>query len=116
MSDKPIDWTKPVETVDGRKVRILCTDGPEEYPIVGIIEDEVQTWTKEGEFHRYSYNSEWLNLRNVPEPPKEHTVTVELYRHYGGTLAVMLTTECRLSDAFNLISRKKITFKEGEGL
>ncbi len=34
----PLDFTKPITTRDGRKVRILCTDGPDsEYPVIGII-------------------------------------------------------------------------------
>ena len=35
---KPIDWTKPVRTKDGRAVRVLCTDGPGDYPVVGFVD------------------------------------------------------------------------------
>ena len=38
---KPLDFTKPITTRDGRKVRILCTDGPDKtYPIIGIKEGD----------------------------------------------------------------------------
>ncbi len=32
-----LDFTKPITTRDGRAVRILCTDGPGECPVVGFI-------------------------------------------------------------------------------
>ena len=35
---KPIDWTKPVRTKDGRAVRVVCTDAPGSHPIIGIVE------------------------------------------------------------------------------
>jgi len=51
------DPTKPVETRDGRKARILCTDkkGAKKYPVVALIEDEdgdedEATYTPEGHF------------------------------------------------------------------
>lgn len=44
-----IDFTKPVQTRDGRKVRIICTDGPKGRPIVGIKEDsDVMCWASDG--------------------------------------------------------------------
>ena len=33
-----IDFSKPVKTRDGRAVRILCTDAPGGWPVVGIVE------------------------------------------------------------------------------
>lgn len=32
-----LDFSKPVTTRDGRKVRILCTDAPGPFPVVGYI-------------------------------------------------------------------------------
>jgi len=32
-----IDWTKPVQTRDGRKVTIYTTTAPTEYPVHGYI-------------------------------------------------------------------------------
>lgn len=46
-----IDWTKPVETRDGRKVRVLCTDGPGEQPVVGLLDGFPTTWCLDGRFH-----------------------------------------------------------------
>jgi len=49
-----IDFTKPVQTRDGKPVRILCTDmNNPVYPIVGLVnygrEEHVITWTIEGQ-------------------------------------------------------------------
>ena len=47
---KPIDWSKPVRTKDGRAVRVLCTDGPGDYPVVGLAQyyPYPLTWTMQG--------------------------------------------------------------------
>ncbi len=34
---KPFDPTKPVQTRDGRKARIVCTDMKSDYPIITVI-------------------------------------------------------------------------------
>ena len=48
----PLDFSRPIQTRDGRKVRILCTDRNAHYPIVGIIiespEQRVETWLPDG--------------------------------------------------------------------
>lgn len=39
LADQDEDgWTRGVETETGRRVRILCTDGPSEYPVCGYVE------------------------------------------------------------------------------
>ena len=52
-----IDFTKPVQTKDGRSVRILCTDANSPYPIVGLVNgvsdseggcEYVLSWTRDG--------------------------------------------------------------------
>ena len=42
---KPIDWTKPVRTKDGRAVRVLCTDGPGVYQVIGLVDGECRAWS-----------------------------------------------------------------------
>jgi hypothetical protein len=37
--NKPLDLTKPVQTRDGRKVRIICTDRKYGNPIVALVDD-----------------------------------------------------------------------------
>ena len=64
-----IDLTIPVQTRDGRKVRVLCTDGPKLHPIVGLIEqgggsEDVYKWSAAG---RYGCAEHSADLINVPE-------------------------------------------------
>lgn len=65
-----IDFNKPVQTRDGRKVRILCTDGQHPiFPIVGFIGDEadVYEWTRDGAYNDQSFRQEDVDIINVPE-------------------------------------------------
>lgn len=80
-----IDFTKPVQTRDGRKVRILCTDSAVNgWPVVGIVESSssmlamVYQWRLDGtcDFGRHSHT----DLINVPPLKKKALVTVRLYR------------------------------------
>lgn len=67
-----IDLTKPVVTkLNKCKVRILCTDAPGEYPIVGIIEGSsaIVRWNMNGENAGHHIN-DYRDLINEPEPPK----------------------------------------------
>ncbi len=72
---KSFDPTKPVQTRDGRKVRILCTDHDYKsnlatYSIVGIINGGSPTmWTCSGEFV-YGQPNHASDLVNIPEPKK----------------------------------------------
>lgn len=62
------DPTKPVQTRDGRKARIICTDKKGAYPIVAVVEFGLK------EEFAYSYtaigssiNNSCLDLVNIPE-------------------------------------------------
>ena len=61
-----IDITKQYTTRDGRPVRLLCTDGPKEYPVIGIIKGEMSPdcWTALG------YNFEGGELTLIEVKPK----------------------------------------------
>lgn len=63
----PIDWTKPVETTDGQKVRIYAIDHSLKQPVIGkIIEhNELNTWNYDGSFGNRGVSCQ--DLRNVPE-------------------------------------------------
>lgn len=77
-----IDWTKPVQTRDGRKVRVLCTDGPDlRYPVIGLVDGELrpETWTIGGRFARSADNPTHLDLINTPDPPVTLTRWVNVY-------------------------------------
>ena len=45
LPTKTIDWTKPVRTKDGRAVRVLCTDGPGVYQVIGLVDGECRAWS-----------------------------------------------------------------------
>lgn len=73
-----LDLTKPVQTRDGRPVRILCMDRKGEYPVVGLVisnydDDFIRCWPVSGiyDLDRLQH----LDLINVP--PK----LVKYYTH-----------------------------------
>ena len=78
-STKPpvLDLDKPIQTQDGRKVRILCKNLEEitgiltPWPIVGVILDSrfVHVWSRTGEYYMEGTvpNDHWSDLVNVPE-------------------------------------------------
>ena len=66
---KPIDWTKPIETVDGRPARLLIKRYvPCNYPYFVIVDEgtpseEIETTTENG---RATVGGAYF-IRNVPE-------------------------------------------------
>ena len=72
-----IDFTKPVETIDGTPVQIVSTEGRGRYPILGYIGDESQyitSWSSDG-FYLSDKSESDFNLRNkatwqLPAPPE----------------------------------------------
>lgn len=63
-----INYDLPVQTRDGRAVRILCTDAPGDYPVVGIVDDDLRTWTIDGVF--FNNRTSGNDLINVPAKPE----------------------------------------------
>mgnify|MGYP001594513988 CR=1 FL=1 len=80
-----LDFTKPVQTRDGRKVRILCTDAHCTFlgnpqPIVGFAADgPPMTWSSEGVFDNGATPE--CDLINVPPPKTKVEIEVRLYRN-----------------------------------
>lgn len=67
-----LDITRPVQTRDGRPVRIITwTEGTKEYPIVGVVEDDLgevlYKWTSEGYFLKGCKAYDDNDLINAPE-------------------------------------------------
>ena len=63
-----LDFNKPVQTRDGRKVRVLCTDGRGDHPVVGYAacQNYLYSWRLSG--HRYNTDETTItDLINVPE-------------------------------------------------
>ncbi len=58
-----IEMSKSYKTRNGRKVRILCTDG-DKHPVVGLVEGypNPSVWTKEGRYRFYP---------DAPEDPND---------------------------------------------
>jgi hypothetical protein len=79
-----VDLTKPVQTRDGRKVRILCTDANSAAgPIVGLVlnspnQEYVEHWFSDGAFMA---DKTWddRDLVNAPPPKRKVKVEVRLY-------------------------------------
>ena len=61
-----ISMDKKYKTRAGQEVRLLCVDGPGEYPVVGIVGNWLATWTSEGT--RYINSSNVYDLVEVNEP------------------------------------------------
>ena len=87
---KELDLSKPVQTRNGRPVRILCTDAKGPYPIVGLMPsgeaEHVGSWMVGGNSSPYSWTQD--DLINVPEPKRY--VWLNVYR--DGASAALYTS------------------------
>jgi hypothetical protein len=87
-----IDFTKPVQTRDGRKVRILCTDAKSAAgAIVGLVisagnQEYVEHWFSDGCFMADKTNDD-RDLINVPPPKTKVQVEVRLVQTSDGVEA-----------------------------
>lgn len=64
--DMAFDPTKPVQTHNGRKARIICTDRNSTYNIVALIEEfQIESYDKDGEW--FGGREEKYRLINIPE-------------------------------------------------
>lgn len=69
-----IDWTKPLQTRDGREVRIYARDGHGGWPIHGAVKANdgkwlISSWTQRGSQHGIGVSAPY-DLVNVPVPIK----------------------------------------------
>ena len=66
-----IDWTKPVETKNGRPVHVYAIDHRLLRPVIGLLQDDdsVTDWGYDGVFHS-DRRACSLDLRNVQEALK----------------------------------------------
>lgn len=86
-----INLSKPVQTRDGQKVRIICTDRPDDvYPVVAMVGEpnltDVNIFTKDGFYnHTMIKGNQSLDLINIPQPKKKKKVIgfVNVYYHYN---------------------------------
>lgn len=76
-----IDWSKPVETLDGRPVRLLCTDAGTVTPIIGLVPGTYETDDNPVRFNTAGASvGGSLQLRNVKAKPLEVTKVLSVYR------------------------------------
>lgn len=74
-----IDWTKPVQTRDGRKARVICTDRKaKEHSIVALImqscgREDAYVYSTEGRFTDVDLG---MDLINVPQRHKHADVII----------------------------------------
>lgn len=122
-TQKPIDFTKPIRTRDGRAVEILTTKARGLYPVIGNVEGEKGTdsWKVDGS----TYHSDApapIDLVNVPQ---KYRVWANCYRPIGidgDTLegATLRAHDSRKSaDVFkghDRVACIEIEFAEGQGL
>ena len=74
------------ETTDGRRVRLLCTDGPGDYPVIGLVGEYIgpYTWALTGSHNRTIHPS-GLDLVRTDAPPRiQTTVYINLHRRRMG--------------------------------
>lgn len=113
MTAPAIDWTKDVETMDGRKVRILCTDAPGPWPVRWMNEEGYVFWAGADGVTR-GCDGAWC-LRNVPEPPSVSYLNI--YKDPRGTRYVGGAYETRreadASNNPNRIGCNRIVLEEG---
>lgn len=85
-----VDWTKPVQTRDGRPIRVLCTDQQgAKYPVLGLVKrkegkEDLEQWTLDGSFVADKGGPDEDDAINVPEPPEERIAYVNFYDNGEG--------------------------------
>ena len=129
ISAPALDLTKPVQTRDGRKVRVLCTDGPGELPVVGFIEGNVTTtqWPVGGEYYGGALRD--FDLINTPAIPRTFERWFNVYTNEDTPTVILSLPRMNRKDAdamsilaaehgtdsnFRRIARKRVVFTEGE--
>jgi len=96
------------ETTDGCMVRLLCTDGPGDYPVIGLVGEYIgpYTWEPTGLQYRAAIHPSGLDLVRTDAPPRiQTTVYINLHRTAMGGIegyaydtpdraAVLRSVEC----------------------
>jgi|GEM_PF-1093894 len=116
---KPIDWTKPVRTKNGKSVRVLCTDGPGEYPVIGIVDENSipQTWTLSGQYNLTGHDS-FYDIKNAPQRIQRECWVNVYADHAVGKLWDTREEALRMIRSAGPIACVKVVIdcEEGEGL
>lgn len=71
-----LDFTRPVKTVSGLPVRILCTDGPGGCEVVGVVAGMVFCWRLDG-----TISNGWTSDYHLVQAPEKVTGWVFAWRY-----------------------------------
>lgn len=113
---KQIDFTKPVQTKNGLPVRILCTDAPGSQPIVGIVNDEPQSWYTNGQFFFGEDNPSNSDLENVPSQKITKEIWLNIYEDRITPHKTKRDADLYRSSNCQACIKTVIEYTEGEGL
>ncbi len=83
-----ISLLKKYKTRDGKDVRLLCTDGPGEYPVIGIVDGlfGVNIWSMTGE--SYVFQGAFFDLVEVSKTVPKTFYRRKWFLHSGRKFAV----------------------------
>ena len=105
------------QTRDGRKVRLLCVDGPDESsPVIGLVEGEttVDGWTKEGLWYPDGFCEEW----DLVLAPEQYRIWVVVGRKPSGFVYTKCSQDIRdvwtLDEGDVILARKLVEIQKGE--
>ncbi len=126
----PIDWSKPVQTRDGRKVRVLATDAASlnnKYPVVVLVTSEggyenVMQLTIDGRYWYDVKEPSPLDLVNVPEKRRVWVAVGQFGKVAGSETAVVVTNGYESKEkaikflGSNTRAVFEIEYTEGQGL
>lgn len=106
-----IDWSKPVQTRDGRPVEIITAKGRGDRPIVGYIAESLilSSWLSGGVRYHDGQNGE--DLINVPE---ERELWVRVYS--DGYLIAQGNKDFSAYEDDDLFACVHVKYRVGEGL
>ena len=110
-----LNLDKPVQTKDGRKVRMICTDRKGPYPLVGLTdpgEEWLHTWTKDGKFYKDSTEPKPTDLINAPET---HVYWMNIYQDRSCNL-YPTKEDANTCESEARIACIKIEWEDGDGL
>lgn len=109
-----IDFTKPLRTRDGRKVRILCTDRRGDMSVVGLATRDgggeiIMTWCSDGSYtdHICKHDCDLVNVN-------EGTFWVNVYDRGGPSHAHTTCEEADKWAAQGRLARIRVPWREGQ--
>lgn len=113
-----IDINKPVQTRDGRKVEIKDQNLTGEYPILGVITNEIgsrsyETWTLGGKHFSDDSKPHESDLINAPERV-ERWVNVYAPQNARAVSQVDSLAEARACAARDVTGFIRITYEDGK--